>query len=124
VFGALVRLTSATDFSDSRNLSTPEVLGAAHLTTPSQDWFAVGLHSEPLRAVLSPGWYALVFGGGLFGSEGGVGGYLTTEHQQLGNPRAFVAQETYRPIKFHPDFAPLMFLEANPRQRRFQSLPV
>jgi hypothetical protein len=112
VFGALVGLTRATDFPDSLDLSTPDVLGVARLTTPFGEPLSIGLHSEVLSVQLQRGWYALVFGASLFGAE--RGGFLTTEHQQLGSPRFFLrdVQGTYRSYRFnHPSFTALLFVE-------------
>jgi hypothetical protein len=66
-FAAIIGLTSAADFPDSSDLTTADVLGVTTLTFPL-------LHSAeafgPLSMPLGPGWYALVFGGGLFGTSG------------------------------------------------------
>jgi hypothetical protein len=65
-FGAVVKLNDQNDFPDSGDLSTPDVLGAAELTfpVPSDEVFG------DLNLMLDPGWYALVFGSGLFGTSG------------------------------------------------------
>ncbi|HEX6963360.1 MAG TPA: hypothetical protein VF175_15945 [Lacipirellula sp.] len=65
-FGALVRLDSAEDFPNSASLSTADVLGAAVLDFPLPSAEVYG----ELSLSLSPGWYALVFGSGLFTSSG------------------------------------------------------
>ena len=66
IFGAIVRLSSASDLPDSADLSTNDVLKAAvfHLSQPSRDFTA------PLSLTVEPGWYAIVFGSGLFGATG------------------------------------------------------
>ena len=68
VFGALVRLTSMTDFPDSLiPLNTPDVLATTvfALPKPSNDAIAsIG----PVE--LPPGFYAVVFGSGQFGASG------------------------------------------------------
>jgi hypothetical protein len=65
-FGAIVKLDGANDFPNSGNLSTPDVLGAAVLTFPDLSAEVFG----DLNLSLNPGWYALVFGSGLFGTNG------------------------------------------------------
>jgi hypothetical protein len=68
-FGAIVSLDNANDFPTSTNLSTPDVLGSATLTFPNPSAEVYG----NLNLSLNPGWYALVFGSGLF-STTGLGG--------------------------------------------------
>lgn len=65
-FGAIVKLDDANNFPDFSDLSTPDVLGATMLTfsNPSAEVFG------NLNISLDPGWYALVFGSGLFGTTG------------------------------------------------------
>lgn len=63
-FGAIVALDDENDFPDSGDLSTPDVLGAATLTFPVPSAEVFG----DLEVSLDPGWYALVFGSGLFGT--------------------------------------------------------
>ena len=65
-FGAIVKLDGPNDFPDSGNLSTPDVFGATTLTFPALSAETYG----DLTLPLSPGWYALVFGSGLFGTNG------------------------------------------------------
>lgn len=65
-FGAIVALDDAIDSPDSGNLSTPDVLGATTLTFPDPSAEVSG----DLALSLDPGWYALVFGSGLFGTNG------------------------------------------------------
>jgi hypothetical protein len=64
-FGALVRLSGPADLPDSDDLSTPDVVGQTLLsfTNPSSVSFG------QLNVNLSPGWYGLVFGSGLFGTH-------------------------------------------------------
>jgi hypothetical protein len=69
IFGALVSLGYSTDFPNSMNLSTPDVLGTALLTCPNLSAEV----SAPLSVQLAPGYYSLVFGTGLFGATGGGG---------------------------------------------------
>jgi len=65
-FGAIVALDDESDFPDSGDLVSADVLGATELTFPtlSDEVFS----SLALR--LEPGWYGLVFGSGLFGTAG------------------------------------------------------
>jgi hypothetical protein len=66
IFGAVVQLNSKFDFPDSLDLSTRDVLGATvlDLSMPTAEFKA------DLAVPLKPGWYALVFGAGLFGATG------------------------------------------------------
>jgi hypothetical protein len=66
LFGALVRLTGPSDLPDSSDLSTADVLGTATIAFPSLSADAFGV----LSTHLDPSWYALVFGSGLFGTDG------------------------------------------------------
>ncbi|MEX0641965.1 MAG: Ig-like domain-containing protein, partial [Pirellulales bacterium] len=66
-FAALVALTGPDDFPDSFDLSTPDVLGHSTLTFPNGNTLFV---SAPLEVPLSPGWYSIVYGTGLFGTDG------------------------------------------------------
>jgi len=65
-FGAIVALADENDFPDSGNLSTPDVVGTTLLSFPEPSNEIFGAIAKPL----SPGWYALVFGSGLFGATG------------------------------------------------------
>ena len=65
-FGSLVSLSEENDFPDSRDLSTPDVLGHTILSFPAISEEIVG----DLSLTLQPGWYAVVFGSGLFGASG------------------------------------------------------
>jgi hypothetical protein len=80
-FGAVVRLTSMTDFPNSTSLTTPDVLGVTTFApgSPSSDVVApIG----PLT--VGPGTYALVIGTGLFGVSG-IG------HMPIDNPNPIPA---------------------------------
>jgi hypothetical protein len=66
LFGAIVKLDNASDFPNSGDLSSADVLGAATLTFPIPSAEVFG----NLNLSLNPGWYALVFGSGLFGTSG------------------------------------------------------
>lgn len=72
VFGAIVALDGAGDFPDSEDLSTTDVLGIAEIAVgdPSADYFG------DISLGLEPGWYGLVFGGGLFGTSSDAGAPL------------------------------------------------
>jgi hypothetical protein len=65
-FGAIVKLDGESDFPNAGNLSTPDILGAATLTFPQPSAEVFG----NLSLSLEPGWYALIFGNGLFGTSG------------------------------------------------------
>jgi hypothetical protein len=80
-FGAIVALDDQDDFPNSIDLSTPDVLGVTTLTfpNPSEEVFGdLDLH-------LDSGWYALVFGSGLFGTSGSGGAVRNGE--DIGNPQ-------------------------------------
>lgn len=79
-FGAIVKLSGPNDFPDSGNLSTADVLGTTSLTFPVLSSETFGNLSLPL----SPGWYALVFGSGLFGVDGR--GASVRNAPDVGNP--------------------------------------
>jgi hypothetical protein len=66
-----VKLEDQNDFPDSGDLSTSDVLGATILNFPDPSAEVFG----NLELHLDPGWYALVFGSGLFGAAG-LGGAL------------------------------------------------
>ncbi len=79
-FGAIVALDDENDFPDSGDLSTPDVLGNTELTfpVPSDEVFG------NLSLALDPGWYALVFGSGLFNTSGD--GAAPRNNVDIGNP--------------------------------------
>ncbi len=79
-FGAIVALDDASDFPDSEGLSTPDVVGTTTLTfpVPSDEVFG------DLEVRLDPGWYALVFGSGLFGTLGN--GAAPRNNPDIGDP--------------------------------------
>ena len=80
LFAAIIALDNANDFPNSIDLSTPDVLGTTLLTVPDiSDDIAGNLALE-----LSPGWYALVFGSGLFGAEGDAAALLN--NTDVGSP--------------------------------------
>jgi len=69
-FGAIIALDDENDFPNSGDLSTSDVLGATLLTFPVSSAEVFG----QLPLSLDSGWYALVFGSGLFGAtaDGGA----------------------------------------------------
>ncbi len=79
-FGAVVALDDSNDFPDSSDLSTPDVLGHALLnfTSSSAEVFGV------LSLSLDTGWYALVFGSGLYGAVGSGG--APANNPDIGEP--------------------------------------
>ncbi len=66
LFGAIIALDNAKDFPDSGDLSTKDVLGSTLLIFPAPSAEVFG----GLTLSLDPGWYALVFGSGLFEAAG------------------------------------------------------
>jgi hypothetical protein len=85
-FGAIARLDDGVDFPDSGDFSTPDVLGIANLTFPDPSAEVVG----SLSASLKPGWYAAIFGTGLFGATGRGG--AVRNGQDLASPSYIVWQ--------------------------------
>ncbi len=79
-FGAIVALDDANDFPDSSDLSTSDVLGSTTLDFPKTSAEVYG----DLTLELEPGWYALVFGSGLFGSSGD--GAMPLNNPDIGDP--------------------------------------
>jgi len=77
-FGAIVALDDENDFPNSGDLSTMDVLGTTMLTFPEPSNEVLG----DLNISLFPGWYALVFGSGLFGSTGN--GVATRNNTDIG----------------------------------------
>ena len=65
-FGAIVALDGENDFPDSGDFSTSDFLGETLLTFPNPSGEVLG----DLSLSLEPGWYALVFGSGLFDATG------------------------------------------------------
>jgi hypothetical protein len=79
-FGAIVAIDDQHDFPDSGDLSTPDVVDSVLLRFPE---FSNEV-SEPLTTRLMPGWYALVFGSGLFGATGK--GVALSNNPDFGTP--------------------------------------
>ena len=85
-FGAIVELEDGNDTPDSFDFSTSDFLGATILTfpVPSDEVFG------NLTLSLNPGWFALVFGSGLFGTNGDGG--AVRNGTDIGTPSYIVAQ--------------------------------
>jgi len=79
-FGAIVELDDENDFPDSGDLSTPDVLGNTLLTFPNPS----GETNSNLSISLDTGWYALVFGSGLFGAT--TNGGALRNGSDIGDP--------------------------------------
>jgi hypothetical protein len=79
-FGAIVQLDDPNDFPDSGDLSTPDVLGATVIAFPEPSAEVWG----NLALSLDPGWYALIFGSGLFGATGD--GAMPLNNPDIGTP--------------------------------------
>lgn len=86
-FGAIVELENGTDFPDSGDLSTSDLVAATLLTLPHPSAEVFG----DLDVVLEPGWYALVFGSGLFGATGS--GAAVLNNPDIGSP-SYIAHQT------------------------------
>jgi hypothetical protein len=65
-FGAIVQLTDEFDFPNSGDLSTMDVVGVTALSFPHPSNEAFG----QIAVILTPGWYAVVFGSGQFETTG------------------------------------------------------
>ncbi len=80
IFSAIIRLDNENDFPDSVDLSTPDVLGTTLLTFTELSDEIFG----DLTVSLDPGWYALIFGSGLFGAIGN--GAALLNNTDIGSP--------------------------------------
>lgn len=89
IYGALVRLTSMSDYPDSVNLSTPDVLLGVNFTA-SADLTEVIVPTAPLT--VPAGDYALLFGSDLFGASGV--GSMSTYNDDYPDSSVFI----YSPI--------------------------
>jgi hypothetical protein len=85
-FGAIVHLSGESDFPNSGNLLTPDVLGVAHLSFPNSSSEAFG----ELSATLVPGWYAVIFGSGQFQTFGWGG--TINNGEEIGTPSYIIWQ--------------------------------
>ena len=79
-FGAIIELEDENDFPNSGDLTSPDVLGTTLLTfpVPSDEVFG------DLTLLLDSGWYALVFGSGIF--ESTTNGGAVRNGTDIGNP--------------------------------------
>ncbi len=82
-FGAIVRLTSLTDFPDSDVLNTPDVLGHVVMNFPSTSAVVTG----NLSVVLDAGFYGVIFGSNFLGASGS--GSAPTGSSDIGSPNYF-----------------------------------
>jgi len=84
LFGALISLTGETDVPDSSNLSTTDVLRTVAFdpTGTSSDHI---IDIDPV--LLSPGWYAVVFGAGLHGAVAGSDNAALLNNSPAGSPK-------------------------------------
>ena len=83
-FAALIALTDMSDYPDSTDLTTPDVLRTAtfNLSRLSSDV------SVPVAPITVPaGWYGILFGAGLFGTTGSGG--VPNDNTIVGTPRFF-----------------------------------
>ena len=72
IFSAIVRLSSPTDLPDSLDLSTPDLLGTTLLSISPATISEPIKVEAPIDLILEPGWHALGFGTGAFGSPSSV----------------------------------------------------
>ena len=79
-FAAIVDLDNEADFPDSADLSTADVVGVSILTFPAPSAEVFG----DIALSLDAGWYSLVFGSGLFGTNA-VGG-APQNNTDIGDP--------------------------------------
>jgi hypothetical protein len=79
-FGSIISLADENDFPDSGDLATPDVIGTTLLGFPEPSNEIFGDLTKPL----SPGWYALVFGSGLFSAFGS--GVALNNGADIGDP--------------------------------------
>lgn len=80
VFGAIVHLSGPTDNPDSLDLTTPDLLGTTIIQIPHNPFPFGGEYQGNLNLVLSPGWYALVFGMGAFDASSSSFGVRLPSH--------------------------------------------
>ncbi len=85
-FGAVVRLDNASDVPDSRDFSTSDFLGSTVIDFPISSGEVFG----DLALSLDPGWYALVFGSGLFGAT--APGASVRNGTDIGSPSFLMLQ--------------------------------
>lgn len=85
-FGAIIQLGDESDFPNSEDLSTPDVLGTTLMTFPVASAEVFG----DLNLSLDPGWYALVFSSGRFGASGNGG--MVLNNPDIGIP-SYIARQ-------------------------------
>lgn len=68
VFGAIVALTGPSDFPDSLDLTTPDVVGTTLVGIGADASLEGADRRATVSISLAPGWYALIFGAGQFGA--------------------------------------------------------
>ena len=85
-FGAIIELDAADDTPDSFDFTTSDFLGATTLVFPVESDEVYG----DLALSLDPGWYALVFGSGVFGTNGN--GNAVRNGTDIDNPSYIAAQ--------------------------------
>jgi len=85
-FGSIVELDGESDTPDSLDFSTSDFRGATLLDFPAASDEVFG----NLSLALDPGWYALIFGSGLFGTNGDGG--AVRNGTDLGEPTYIAAQ--------------------------------
>lgn len=85
-FGAVVALDDEDDLPNSQDLSTQDVIDKALLGFPTDSAEVFGEFNH----VLEPGWYALVFGSGLFEATG-FGG-MVLNNPDIGSP-TYIARQ-------------------------------
>jgi hypothetical protein len=90
-FGAIITLDDENDFPNSGDLSTPDVLGSTLLNFPITSAEVFG----DVALSLDPGWYALVFGSGLFG--GTANGGAVRNGMDIGSP-SYIAYQPLSPF--------------------------
>ncbi len=88
-FGAIVALSGPNAFPESNNLTTPDVLGSTLLNFPYLSSADVGAN---LSLTLTPGWYAVLFGGGTFGSPADASGAAPSDNTDIGTPSFFFSR--------------------------------
>lgn len=89
-FGVIVRLSDEIDFPDSDDLSTPDVLVVTHLSFPDPSAEVFG----EISTTLVPGWYAVIFGTGLFQTNDW--GTAVRNGQDIGTPSYIIWQPSRR----------------------------
>jgi len=87
IFAAVIALTDLSDFPDSLDLSTADLVGSTllSLTNPS------AVVQAPLVLNLAAGTYGLLFGSGLLGASSGFGNTAgaTSNNTDIGSPSYF-----------------------------------